>query len=217
MQIWQLRQETPAPVAIDRRYPAPAARRRGDFTANPLTEYSASLRRALQNPILDAAQQAKLAELVKVLDRSRAASEAIVTGVISAGHWPGQTLCLYPIHVYMSEFDLSDSQVRRFELLQEGAREPMYAQIAELEKDRSELLNSGLRVDSPAVIQLTSDISKLHVHLAATRPPRDLALAVLDDAQKARLADFETALDLVREAIEIKLIPTPPKGEILCQ
>jgi hypothetical protein len=66
--------------------------------------------------------------------------------------------------------------------------------------------------DSPALVQLGSDIDKLHV-LVNTRPRHDLALAVLDAAQKAKLA---AALELASEAIEIGLNHAPLKGEILC-
>ena len=44
----------------------------------------------------------------------------------------------------------------------------------------------------------------------------DSALAVLDGAQRANLAAFESALELASEAIELKLIATPEKGEIRC-
>jgi len=47
-------------------------------------------------------------------------------------------------------------------------------------------------------------------------PSHALALAVLDDTQKAKLAAFRTALQLASEAIELRLIPAPAKGEILC-
>jgi hypothetical protein len=103
----------------------------------------------------------------KVLDRSEAASLAIVQGLISAQQWPGRSLCYYPIGAYASEFHLSDSQVELLERLRQAAE---------------------------------------------IGPRRDLALAVLDDAQKALFAEFETALELAREAIELGLIPGPAEG-----
>ena len=48
------------------------------------------------------------------------------------------------------------------------------------------------------------------------KPRRDLALAVLDDAQRANLAAFESALELASDAVELKLIAAPAKGEPLC-
>jgi hypothetical protein len=81
---------------------------------------------------------------------------------------------------------------------------------------RSEVLNSGVSADSPTVVQLGSEENNLQAQIGKTRPPHDLALAVLDEAQKAKLAAFETGLQLAREAIELGLIPKPVMGEILC-
>lgn len=214
-QMRELRKEPPAPIAPAPQGSASAGRRPGAFSGREA--YPVTLQRALQNPILDAMQLAELAEIPKVLDRWRAASEAIVTGLISAQQWPGQTLCLYPIHANNSEFNLRDAQLQQLTRLQQAAREPLEAPIAEKEQARLDLLISGLRADSPAVVQAVADISKLRQQWSATVPPRDLARAVLDDAQKTQLEALEAALELVREAIELKLIPDPPKGEILCQ
>jgi len=49
-----------------------------------------------------------------------------------------------------------------------------------------------------------------------TKSGRDLKLAVLNDAQKAKLAAFETALDLVGQAVELGLTPYRLGGEMLC-
>jgi hypothetical protein len=49
-----------------------------------------------------------------------------------------------------------------------------------------------------------------------TVPPRDLALAVLDDTQKVKLAEFETALQVANEAIELGLILKRGRPEVLC-
>jgi len=50
------------------------------------------------------------------------------------------------------------------------------------------------------------------------RPPRDVALSVLDDVQKAKLAAFEAALQLASEAIDLRLFPPPPGAgsDVLC-
>jgi hypothetical protein len=194
MQIWQLRQQKPA-----------AGRRRADFDKD-------SLNQALANPILDASQQAALAGIVKILNHLNMASEAIVAGLISPRQWPGSTLCPSSIASNPSEFSLSDSQVRQLERLRDAARQPLDAQIAEQEKVRADLLNSGLPTD-----QATGAISKSRQQWSETAPPRDLAIAVLDQTQRATLAAFETALQLVREAIDLNLIPDPSKGEVLCQ
>jgi len=206
MQIWRLRQDKRAAVAPNG-VAAIGIPYRMFVEMRPYKEW---LNEALLNPILDASQQAKLAEIVKVLDRWAAASEAIVAGLIDVQQWPGSTLCFYPIRVYASEFGLSDSQVQQLDRLRQAAREPLEARIAEKEKERS-----GLS-ESTVVRQSIADISKLQQQLAATGPPRGLALTVLDYVQRTQVAAFETALELVREAIAIKLIPDPPKGEPLC-
>lgn len=136
MQMWQVRQEKPARVAP--RSVAAVGRSPGipgDFAnARP---YKVSLDEALHNPILDASQQAKLADIVKVLDRWRAASEAIAMGLIRAEQWPGSSACLpYPIRTFASEFDLSDAQVGHLERLQQAAREPLWVQIREKDMAR---------------------------------------------------------------------------------
>jgi hypothetical protein len=45
---------------------------------------------------------------------------------------------------------------------------------------------------------------------------REPALAVFNDAQRARLRTFEAGIELAREAMELGLIPRMPKGECLC-
>ena len=136
---------------------------------------------SLRDRVLDRSQQAKLAAIENVLNRYHAASEAIVLGLISVRQWPGAPLCYYPIRTFASEFGLSDSQVRRFEQLEQSARDLLVGKQA-----------------------------------ADARPRRDLAVAILDDGQRAKLAEFETALQVLNEAIELGLIPDPPKGELLC-
>ncbi len=210
MQIWQLRQEKPAPVTQGGI--AAAGRRSGDFAW--MRPYKDALDEALRNPILDAVQQAKLAEIVKVLDRWRAAAEAMAMGLIGPAQWPASSQCLtYPIRAFPSEFDLSDAQLEQLVRLQRAAVEPLWVQIREKAMARSEMSDSK----SPAAAQLSADIDRLSQRVAATRLARDLALAILNDAQRAKVAAFELDLKLVREAIECKLIPAPPIGEALCQ
>lgn len=204
-QVWLIQQKKPKPARIDAHGPA-----------NLPKPYSESLLEALQNPILDASQQAKLAEIVKVLDRWKMASEAIAAGLIDAGQWPGYTLCFFSLRAFPEELGLSELQVSRLEELQRIAQAPEWAQIREKAMRRDEFLNSGLRKDSAEVIQLNSDISKLSKLLATTKPARNLTLGVLDEVQKAKLAAFEIDLKLTGEAIQFKLIPAIQKGEILC-
>ncbi len=186
--------------------------------ANPIHDANARKHAAdeLADGILDDSQKTKLAAIAKVLNRFDEASGAIELGLIDAGEWPGATLCPPP-RDYASGLGLSELQVRQFNQLQQAAREPFDVPIAQMEGRRLELLNSGFGADSSAVVEVTSDVSKLRRHAADSRPRRDLALAVLDDGQRAKLAAFEMALQLAREAIELGLIPDPPKGEVLCR
>jgi hypothetical protein len=208
-QVWQLQQGSPAAIAINPRTPASAFRRIGETNVPAQSGYS------LRDRVLDDLQRTKLAAIEKVLDRWDTASLAITLGLISAQQWPGGPLCYSPIRAYESGLGLSQSQVLQFERLQQAAEEPRIAQIWERMNRRSEFLNSGGSADSPAVVQLLSEISKLQEQVARTRPERDLTLAVLDDTQRAKFAAFEAALPLAKDAIELGLI-TPKGGELLC-
>jgi hypothetical protein len=211
-QMWELRLEKPVPVAP--RGIASGERRLYDPAARPM-DYSASLQKALQNPILDASQQAKLAEIVKVLGRWKMAAEAIAAGLIREEQWLGQALCPESIRAFPAELGLSESQLSRLEELRRAAEAPFFAQLREMAMRRDQLLKSGLSVDSPEV--KATENSKLYQQMGAIRQRRDLAFSVLDEAQKSTLAAFENDLKLTAGAMQLKLIPYVPKGEVLCQ
>jgi hypothetical protein len=48
------------------------------------------------------------------------------------------------------------------------------------------------------------------------RPPRDLAMAVLSEAQKTTVAALRSDLELAREALDLHLIQVPPLTEVFC-
>ncbi len=73
---------------------------------------------------------------------------------------------------------------------------------------------SELGLSETQVWQLTQ--LKYNGLTAKTAPRRDLAMAVLNKSQKAILIEFETALQLVSDAIECALISEPLKSETLC-
>ena len=112
--------------------------------------------------------------------------------------------------------DGEDAQILQFEQLRQAARQPVDAQIREKDIQRLELLNSGTGADSPVIVHLIEDISKLQRQASDARSHRDQAMALLNDAQKTKFAALETALELVREGIEVGLIVRPPRGEPLC-
>jgi hypothetical protein len=212
-QIWLLEQKKPAPVAPPG---IAAAGRRPGIPGNfaDARPYKASLDEALHNPILDASQQTKLAEIVKVLDRSAMASEAIAAGLIQEEQWPGQALCPVQLRSHSPDLDLSESQLSLLAELRRAAEAPIFEQLRVIAMHRDELLKS-YAADSPEV--KTTDNSKLYQQLVAIRHQRDLAFSVLDDAQKSKLAAFENDLKLTYEAMHLKLIPYIAKGEVLCQ
>ena len=51
---------------------------------------------------------------------------------------------------------------------------------------------------------------------SGSRPRRDAARAVLDETQRAKLGELENQLQLASEAIDLRLIAAPARGEILC-
>jgi hypothetical protein len=95
------------------------------------------------------------------------------------------------------------------------ANKPLWVLIRAKAMRRSELLNSGASADSPEVVELGLETNELQARTNA-RPPREAVLAILDDDQKAKLAAFETELQVAREAIALGLIPAPVMYEILC-
>jgi hypothetical protein len=202
-QMSRLQQRSPALIAIDRRNPWESAR--------------------LQESVLDDAQRAKLAVIQRTSARWDAAAATIGLGLISEQQWPGGVYCLiyqvgaYSRFTYATELGLSESQIEQFEKIQRDASEPLWAQIRTKEAQAAELLNSGVSANSPAVLQLRSDASKLAA-LVNARPQHDLALAVLDDKQREKLAEFEATVEVAREAIELGLIPEPfgSGAEVLC-
>jgi hypothetical protein len=221
-QISQLEQIRSAPSASSgpsANQPAPAAR-------HPMAGSPAAVDRPTQggsspqDRLLYDSQRSKLAEIAKVLDRSDAADLTIGLGLINQRRWPGDTLCfpgairVYASYPYAAELGLTPSQVTRFEEIQRDASAPLWAQVREKVMQREELLHSGATADAPAVAQLGSDMNKLQAQINA-RPRQDLARAVLDGTQRAKLAAFETVLQLAHEAIELGLI-RPRVGDPLC-
>ena len=190
-------------------YPGPAAGR---------IYLSARNQAALR--LLDDSQKSKIEAIQKTLDRWDAAAVSIGLGFIDEKEWPGSSACFhYPLrsfasYAYALELGLTSAQMDQFEQIQQAASEPFWAQVREKTAQRSELLNSGLRMDSPEVVQLGAEIDKLQAQTNSTR--RNLALAVLDEAQRTKLAEFQSALQLVNEAIELGLISKLPVGEPLC-
>jgi hypothetical protein len=214
-QLSQLQQIKSAPVAR----PAPTGGSVAIYPAGGFRRMPAQNEVSLR--VLDDSQRAKLAAIQRVLDRWDAAEVTIGLGLIEKKQWPGELPCFvsYPIarygtFDYASELALTSFQIEEFEQIQRDASEPLWAQVRAKVRQRSELLNSGAGEGSPEVVELGSEIDRLQAQTNA-RPRHDLALAVLDATQKAKLAEFETALQAASEAINLGLIPKHV-GEPLC-
>jgi len=166
---------------------------------------------------LNGAQQVKLAEIAKVLERFGTAGSAALMGLISVHDWPTGWPCpLEAISYYAREFDLSTTQIAQFEKAREDVRQSILDQVLPKQRRRRELLDSGATENSPNVVELTSELSKLRKEYAEAKPSHEFALSVLNDAQKEKAAAFESDLELARQALELHLIRVPALPEVLC-
>lgn len=183
------------------------------------------LRRALgmsdsQDWQLTPEQQYKLADISKVLDRFQISARAVALGLIDVRDWPTGWACWFParapVSAFAGEFDLSATQTAQLEKAQGDLRQQNLDQLGAMWKRLHELRDSGASDGSPKVLELNSEISKLQSQYWEIRPPRDLVLAMLTDTQRAKLAAFQSELELAREALELHLIRLPGLPEILC-
>jgi hypothetical protein len=87
-----------------------------------------------------------------------------------------------------------------------------------LEKKRRDLRDRGRSEDAPEITALVEEVTQLRKQWEETALPRDRVLAVLNDAQKAKFAAFESDLELAREAVELHLIRQTREdlAEVLC-
>jgi hypothetical protein len=135
---------------------------------------------------------------------------AMVLDLTSAYQWPrhqcpGETGA-------GSDLYLTSSQLAQLQEQRQSAGPSLAPEIAWREWRWNMSLNYGWP-DPPAVVRAVSELPALREQAAKRR---DLALAVLDDAQQAKLAEFEAALQLLSEARGLRLIPLLGGGE-LCQ
>ena len=112
--------------------------------------------RSPEGRILNDSQQAKLTAIERVLDRSELASLAITIGFIDIRQWPGGPLCHYPIHVYASELNLSDSQVERLERLRQASdikprRDPALSALDDTQKAKLAAFETAVHLASEGV------------------------------------------------------------------
>jgi hypothetical protein len=112
---------------------------------------------------------------------------------------------------------LTDAQVRQLQEMQKEKQvqsQALYQQMAAKQKQLNDMLNAD-STDALALGNLEIEVAKLRKQ-AGTQPPiKGQALAVLNDAQRAKLADLQNALKLQRaagEAMGLGLIDSPPVG-----
>jgi len=120
---------------------------------------------------------------------------------------------------------LTDAQLVQLQTLQrsrQAASQAVYQQVAAKQKQINDMLNSPAP-DAAALGQLEIDMANLRKQAGAMPPIHDQALAILDDAQRAKLTDLQNAFKLQRaagEAVGLGLIdpPAPPAvGRVTAQ
>jgi hypothetical protein len=220
-QLRQLQQKSPAEIANQRPMSTDSRGAIRLFPDNVVGIPGGNGRRPFpheQDPInyglLDDSQKTKLQEVVaKIWRHPPTARLAIAIELTSAYQWP-RFPCPHEIRGNAeSDIDLTSFQLLQLQELHQSAGESPRL-IAEKENRRTMLLHSGRGADSQEVIQLDWDIAALREQASRRR---DLALAVLDDSQKVKLAVVEAALQLLSEARELRLIACLGCGEVLCQ
>ena len=166
---------------------------------------------------LNPAQQWKLAEIAKVLQRYQTSAGAVVLGLMDAEEWPSGWACGLNsnINAYAKEFDLTAEQVTRLGQLQQDVRQRAVDGIREIENRYAKLMpGQGIPPAEWATVQ--QETAKLVKRRDEARPPRDLAMALLNEAQKTQFAAFRSDLELAREALALHLVRVPPLPEVFC-
>jgi Spy/CpxP family protein refolding chaperone len=129
-----------------------------------------------------------------------------------------------PVSVYQPAFEdlkqalgLTDAQLQQLQALQrtkQMASQAIYQQIGAKQKQLNDMLNSD-KPDAQTLGQLEIDMANLRKQTMGTASVKDQALAILTDAQKAKLADLQNAMKLQRaagEALGLGLIDPPPQA-----
>jgi hypothetical protein len=167
---------------------------------------------------LSDAQQRRLADTAKVLQQWDTAGGAVAMGLMDASDWPGEWPCFVPnsrIASYAKEYDLTSDQVDRLKQLQDEVRQRAVNGLMEIAGRVWKLSTSGANSPSETAA-LNEETARLVKQRDEARPPRDLALAILNDVQKAKVAALRADVELAREALELHLIRLPGLPEILC-
>jgi Spy/CpxP family protein refolding chaperone len=129
---------------------------------------------------------------------------------------------LYPGPGYQALKDflgLTDAQIKQLTDLQRSiqiANQATYQQIAIKQKQLNDMLNSG-SADAAAVGKLEIEMAGLRKQAGAPKPTRDQALAILNDAQRAKLVELQNAFKLQQaagQALGLGLIETPAQPVI---
>ena len=99
------------------------------------------------------------------------------------------------------------------EQLQQEVRQRANDGLMDIANRIWKLWQAGTPADEAAIEAETAKLVKLRDR---AQPPRDLAMAVLSESQKAKFAVFRADVELAREALELHLIQAPPMPEVFC-
>ena len=187
-----------------------------EFQIRQLTALRAENARASQSePALLTEEQRKRLDAISSVLNWPGAMAAAGTGIFSCGQWPGACACFYPIRDDPFGLGLSEDQILRFEKL----RKKHVLWLADLQHRRNEIEAriAAVRSADPLAAQaLQRDADDLQRQADDVGAPRKAAHEILDEGQRAKLAVFESNLELVNQAIRLGLVAPPPRGEVLC-
>jgi len=175
------------------------------------------------NRILTEGQKSKLRAIVNRLLRSDA--EGALVNWLSLNKdvpW-GLCVCKCTMEMYAPLLGFSDSQNAKLFELEQAARggwpNVIRATYEESWNRWLKVLNSGAGKDSPELAQARQGIN--HLLWGPGEPnklPREVALGLLNDEQKATVVELEKTLQLVEQAIALGLLPRHMQNsESLCQ
>ncbi len=165
--------------------------------------------------ILSESQREKLWDIARRLHRSEA--EGALANWLGLNKELGWRLCecYCPMHIYASQLGFTDAQNERLWTLRQAMLpEAMRADQDDLRKRYLELLKSGVK--TPPGMATPRQNLDLLLWYPPPRLSREAALGILNDSQRALVAELESALKVAREAVELGLLLHEPLGEPAC-
>jgi DNA polymerase III gamma/tau subunit len=167
--------------------------------------------------ILKESQRLKLRAIVERLSRSEAEWALARWLAMDDGvEWPARW-CDDRMSTHEDQLGFSSSQKERLWELKQRAR-PEAIRVANEQLRQGWLEKSGSGATVPLGIATPKEnLAMLLWELPPQKLPRDVAMSLLNDTQKARAAELENALELLREARSLGLVrPHTPDSGPLC-